>query len=132
MLARLGEPIPRDFHEGMPSPDGSAIAGHYLTDRGERIVVIPLGSGAIKHFEQMPPNASWAPDGRSLIFFNTAAGVSNLMRQAVSGGEATPITKFTSEQIFTYALSPDQKQLAVVRGRVSADVVLVSTVEKAK
>jgi hypothetical protein len=27
-------------------------------------------------------------------------------------------------------LSPDQKQLAVVRGRVTSDVVLVSTVEK--
>jgi Tol biopolymer transport system component len=130
ILARLGEPLPRDFHEGMPSPDGSSIAGHYTTERGERIVVIPTSGGPMKRFDTVPPNATWAPDGRSLIFFNTAAGVSNLMRQPLSGGAPTPITEFTSEVIFSYALSPDQKQLAVVRGRVTSDVVLISTVDK--
>jgi Tol biopolymer transport system component len=89
-----------------------------------------MDGGAMKRFDTMPPTATWSPDGRSLVFFNTAGGVSNLMRQPLSGGAATPITQFASEQIFTYALSPDQKQLAVVRGRVSADVVLISTVEK--
>jgi Tol biopolymer transport system component len=84
----------------------------------------------MKRFDTVPPNATWAPDGRSLIFFNTAAGVSNLMRQPLSGGAPTPITEFTSEVIFSYALSPDQKQLAVVRGRVTSDVVLISTVDK--
>jgi len=30
-------------------------------------------------------------------------------------------------QIFAFALSPDQKHMALVRGRVSSDVVLMST-----
>jgi hypothetical protein len=48
----------------------------------------------------------------------------------LTDGPPQPITQFTSEQIFTYALSPDQKQLAVVRGRVSSDVVLVSSTQR--
>jgi hypothetical protein len=33
---------------------------------------------------------------------------------------------FTAEQMFGHAVSADQKQLAIVRGRVTSDVVLVS------
>jgi len=49
------------------------------------------------------------------------------MRYPIAGGAATPLTKFTSDQIFTYALSPDQQHAVLVRGRVSSDVVLIST-----
>ena len=45
----------------------------------------------------------------------------------VVAGAAVPLTKFTSDQIFGYAVSPDQKQVAAVRGRVSSDVVLISS-----
>lgn len=34
LLSRLTEPLPRGFHEAMVSPDGTAIAGHYLPDLG--------------------------------------------------------------------------------------------------
>jgi hypothetical protein len=48
------------------------------------------------------------------------------MRQPVSGGPPSAIKKFTSELIFAYAVSPDQKHVALLRGQVSSDVVLVS------
>ena len=130
VLKGLGEPLPREFHEGTPSPDGRWLSGHYNSERGERVLVVPLGGGAMQRFPNVGPNSSWAPDGRALIYADTVGGVSNLVRQSLSGGAPTPITRFTSEKIFAYALSPDQKQLAVVRGRVSSDVVLVSSVEK--
>jgi Tol biopolymer transport system component len=126
LIGRLAEPLPAGFHEATLSPDGTSIAGHYTTERGERIIVIPMAGGALKRYENVSPNATWAPDGRALVYFNTAAGVSNLMRQPLIGGPATAMTQFASEQIFSYALSTDQKHLAVVRGRVSSDVVLVS------
>jgi hypothetical protein len=110
----------------MPSPDGSAIAGHYVMERGERIVVIPSGGGALKRFDTVPASGAWSPDGKALIYVDTAGGVANLMRQPVAGGPPSPLTKFASEQIFGYAVSFDQKHLALVRGRVSSDVVLVS------
>ncbi len=128
LLARLSEPLPPVFHQSMPSPDGSAIAGHYVIERGERMAVIPTAGGAMKRFEAMPAVGTWSPDGQALVYVATTNGVSNLMRQPLSGGLPSPLTKFTSEQIFGYALSPDQKQVAMVRGRVSSDVVLVSDV----
>ena len=130
VVAKLSEPLPRGFHEAMASPDGAFIAGHFSTPTGERMMLVPTAGGPLRKLETMPPNATWAPDGKSLIFYSGRAGTFNLLRQPVSGGTAAPLTQFTSEQIFTYALSPDQKQLAVVRGRVSSDVVLVSSVEK--
>ena len=71
----------------------------------------------------MSPNARWAPDGRSLLFFRRG----NLFRQVVAGTTpAQQMTKFTDGQIFAFAMSADQKQLAIVRGQVSSDVVLVT------
>jgi Tol biopolymer transport system component len=130
LLGRLAEPLPPGFHEAMISPDGMSIAGHYSTNRGERIAVIPAAGGAITRYDTVPPNATWTPDGRALVFIDTRGGVSNLMRQPISGGGATAITRFEAEEIFNYALSPDQKHLALVRGRVSSDVVLVSAAGK--
>jgi hypothetical protein len=49
------------------------------------------------------------------------------MRYPIAGGAATALTKFTSGQLFNYGLSPDSRQVAIVRGRVSSDVVLIST-----
>ena len=94
------------------------------------MLVVPTAGGPLRKLVTVPPNATWAPDGRSLVFYSGRGGVFNVFRQSIDGGPVTPMTQFASEQIFTYALSPDQKQLAVVRGRVSSDVVLVSSVEK--
>ena len=86
-LASLGEPLPRGFHEAMPSPDGTMVAGHYGTAQGERIVVIPMTGGPAKRFDTLPPNASWAPDGRSFVFTGNRGGVSNLLRVPIGGGD---------------------------------------------
>ncbi|HJR59928.1 MAG TPA: protein kinase [Vicinamibacterales bacterium] len=125
--SRLAEPLPKDFHEPMPSPDGTFVAGHYVEAeaRGERIVLVPGGGGPLRRLKTVPPSASWAPDGKSMVYIDTRGGVSNIVRQPVVGGAPVPVTRFTSEQIFGYTLSPDQKRVAVVRGRISSDVVLV-------
>jgi Tol biopolymer transport system component len=128
LLTKIGG-LPRGFHEAAPSPDGLFVAGHYQTERGERIMVVSLAGDPPRRFETVPANATWTPDSRSLLFYQGRAGVGNLFRQPLAGGAAAPLTGFTSEQVFTYALSPDQKSLAVVRGRVSSDVVLVSSQE---
>ena len=130
LIARLSEPLPPGFHEPVPSPDGAAFSAHYNTARGERIVVIPAAGGALKFLESVPPSGQWTADSRGFIYIDARNGVLNLFRQMVSGGAPVPVTQFTSEQIFNYALSQDQKHAAVVRGRVSSDVVLVATAEK--
>ena len=120
--------LPPGFHEPMLAPDGTIVAGHYLeaAAQAERIALVPLAGGSARLFPTVPASATWAPDGKALIYIDTRGGISNLMRQPVSGGTAMPLTKFTAEQIFSYALSPDQRHVGMVRGHVSADVVLIS------
>ena len=89
---------------------------------GERIVVLSLDSADERRFLTVPANAQWAPDGRSLLF--RLAG--NLYRQPVPGGPQVQLTRFTPELIFSFAVSADQKQWALVRGQVVSDVVLVT------
>ncbi len=128
MLKRLAEPLPGDFHEPLPSPDGSTIAGHYLDEasRGERVVLIPMKGGPLKRLSAVPASATWSPDGRSLFFVDTHGGAAQLMRYPLPGGRPVQLTNFTSDQIFNYALSPDQR-VALVRGQVLSDVVLISS-----
>ena len=125
-LTAAGRKLPPAFHEPVPSPDGRAIAGHYQDPdkNGERIVVLSTDAGAPeRRFPNMRANARWAPDGRSLISHDRV----NLFQQPLSGaGGPRQITNFTGDTIFTFAMAGDQKQLALVRGQVVSDVVLVT------
>ena len=128
--AEVSGNLPVNYHEPIPSPDGRWIAGHYATPQGERIAVVPATGGAFQLFDTVPPSAQWTGDSRGFLYNETRAGVSNIVRRLMTAATAAPVTRFTSEQIFNYAVSPDQKRLAVVRGRLSSDVVLVSTADK--
>jgi len=124
-LTAGGRELPPGFHEPSPSPDGRAIAGHYQDSEqnGERMVVLSLDASAPeRRFPNVPPNARWAPDGKSLIFSD---GV-NLWRQPLSRTDPVQITRFTGDQLFSFAVSADQTRWAVVRGQVVSDVVLVA------
>jgi len=99
--------------QAAPSPDGSSIAlmarglsngqwwrnGHSHIDETE-IWVKPVAEGgayrklladAAKHAWPM-----WSPDGRTLYFMSDASGAENLWRMPVAGGDAAPVTRFTS------------------------------------
>jgi hypothetical protein len=52
-------------------------------------------------------------------------GVDNLWVQPLDGSAGYPITGFKSEQIWSFSLSPDGKNLAVLRGHFDSDVVLL-------
>jgi len=124
--------LPPGFHEPMPSPDGATIAGHYSDQaaRGERIAILSLSGGPAKLLPTVPSTGTWAPDSRAFLYVDTRAGVSNLIRQPIAGGAATPLTRFTTERIFDYTLAPGQNRLGMVRGNVISDVVLISTIRK--
>jgi hypothetical protein len=61
-----------------------------------------------------------------LIYAGRRAGQWNLWRQPLKGGAPIPLTDFkTPEQIFSFALSPDGKQLVFSRGAWVSDVMLL-------
>jgi Tol biopolymer transport system component len=72
----------------------------------------------------------FTPDGKALSYVVNERGVSNIWAMPLAGGAPTQLTDFKSDQIFDFAWSRDGKQLALSRGQVSSDVVLLTDTSK--
>ena len=69
---------------------------------------------------------AWSADSKALEYALTRDGVSNLWEQPLSGGPAKQLTHFKSDVILDFAWSLDGKQLALARGNLNSNVVLIS------
>jgi serine/threonine protein kinase len=115
------------------SPDGRLIACRFRDEnsRTQKIAIVPFTGGPPTKTLDIPivewQRVRWAPDGTSLTYIDTRAGVANLWRQPIEGGEPRQLTAFKSDQIFSYDWSRDGKLLACERGVETSDVVLISS-----
>jgi Tol biopolymer transport system component len=115
------------------SPDGSLVACFARQAEGTawEILVVPIDGGTpIARFVLPPtvepewPGLRWTPDGGGLTYVATVQGVSNIWRQALSGGDAKQLTDFKENRIFFFDWSRERK-LVVVRGSDTRDLILV-------
>ncbi len=114
------------------SPDGKLLA--YLAMATTMtspmvLTVVPLTGGSPVCRFDVPVGATrirWAPDGKALDYLLTRSGASNIWRQPLAGGPPKQMTNFKSDLIFFFDWSRDGKQLALERGTISSDVVLIS------
>jgi Tol biopolymer transport system component len=67
----------------------------------------------------------FTPDGKSIAYAIRESGVDNVWIQPLDGSAAYPITDFKSEQIWSFHLSPDGKNLGILHGHYDSDVVLL-------
>ena len=88
--------------------------------------MVPVDGSAPKLFLNVSLPEFWSGDSKSLLYLVTRAGATNLWRQPIAGGPAVQVTRFSDQNMFNGAVSPDQKRWAIVRGNISSDVVLVS------
>jgi eukaryotic-like serine/threonine-protein kinase len=112
------------------SPDGTQIACFYADDKanpsdGTMLLSFEGGQPA-KRLKTLYINfpLRWTPDGRALMYIDTYR--SNIWSQPVDGGSPVQLTTLQGDQLFHFDYSPDGKWLALARGRVTADVVLIS------
>jgi eukaryotic-like serine/threonine-protein kinase len=114
------------------SPDGKLIACTYYDEATSehKLAVIPFEGGPpVKVFDQagmFNRPISWTPDGRAVAYVVNRGGVSNIWVQPLDGGEPKQLTDFKDQRLFGFAWSRDGKQLALSRGVVNSDVVLIS------
>jgi len=70
----------------------------------------------------------WTPDGRALVYLGRGAfaGVASVWRQSLDGTAPGPIVEFKPDSVYGFAYSRDGRQLALSRGSLTRDAVLIS------
>ena len=132
-----GPPIQlSDYTSSQPatSADGKQIAFRFVdeqaTPKRQRFAITTIEGGQrTKVFDLPQPLEQlvrWTNDGRALTYLDTRDGISNIWAYPIDGSPPRQLTGFKSDQIFGYAWSRDGKQLAVARGNIATDVVLIS------
>ena len=118
-----------DSSEPVVSRDGKLIAyEHYDDRRGWHTALLPAEGGEpvkVFGFHAFRAAVRWTADGQALLYAD-AHRPDNIWRQPLAGGPPQQFTDFKQEHIAYFDLSPDGKQLAVVRGDPYSDVVLIT------
>ena len=123
---KIGE---HQFDARALSPDGMLAAGiGWDTERQRQSIgVLDLANPAALKILPIGPRAvSWMPAGRVLGYVDAKEGTDNVWIVPYAGGQAKQVTRFTDQFIFAFAWSQDGKRLALSRGTVSTDVVLLT------
>jgi eukaryotic-like serine/threonine-protein kinase len=118
------------------SPDGKWIAFEdERVSRSQRIGVIPFAGGQpVRTFNYLPSGAvgypviHWTPDSRDLTYIQDKQGVSNIWAQPLDGSAPRQLTDFPDGLIYNFAWSQDGRRLALARGSLTNDVVLIRSV----
>jgi hypothetical protein len=108
------------------SPDGKLVLVNERFAATRKVSIIPAKGGQpMKTFDLGQGRWRWSADSKSLLFWKTSGGVSNVWRQPLDGGEAKQVTSFQSDRISDVAESRDGKKLAVARYSTTSDVVMI-------
>jgi Tol biopolymer transport system component len=113
------------------APDNQSMACRYYVENGARrgIAVIPVQGGLPVKLLPIPvmlfQRIQWISNGHALSYIDIANGVSNIWSYNLDDGSKQQLTNFQADQIFAYAWSPDNKQLACERGAEVNDVITV-------
>ncbi|MEP6820080.1 MAG: protein kinase [bacterium] len=127
--ARLSDPV---ANLASISPDGKYIASFYWDEKANPptgIMILPFAGGPpIRRFNFLPDAINgfalhWSLDGLSVLRLDD--NLSNIWSQPINGGSPTQLTHFQGNRIFNFAWSQDGKSLALARGTVTRDVVLI-------
>jgi Tol biopolymer transport system component len=114
------------------SPDGRSLAVFYKDDQKVpfRLCIVGVAESTVMRSFDLPLTFErplhWTADGRGVAYIDTRNGVSNILVQPLDGGAAKPITDFRSDRILWFDISRDGKRLALARGTINNDVVLMS------
>jgi len=112
------------------SPDGKNLVYFEVREMDHKLM-LDLYSLADKKvtYHDVDSRATWplafAPDGNSVVYAVRDKGVSNLWMQPLDGSAARQLTHFTSEAIEKFLFSRDGSQLAIQRGHLESDAVLL-------
>jgi hypothetical protein len=114
------------------SPDNQSMACRYAVENGapKKIAIIPVEGGLPDKLLPIPvrnfQKVQWISNGRALTYIDIAEGVSNIKSYNLDDGSTKQLTRFQDdEQIFAYAWSSGNRQLACQRGTEVNNVIKI-------
>jgi Tol biopolymer transport system component len=132
--AEGGEPVAIVTHYALGaivSPDGARLAMGYWDEKPDspwRIGVFPASGGQPERLFDLPGTASllvrWTPDGTGLSYVDHRDGTSNVWIQPLAG-PPRKVTDFNSDLIFHHAWLRGGRELVLVRGMQTSDIVML-------
>jgi serine/threonine protein kinase len=113
-------------HWASISPDGKSIACLALLENQPiTLAIVSMDSGKIiKNFDpvgniaspEFPPVLRWTKDSRNVVYISTIQGVSNIISQPIDSSKPRKLTDFSTDRIFSFDLSFDEKYIVYSRG----------------
>lgn len=116
---------------GVLSPDSTLVACNILDEASSvwQLAVVPVKGGPVLKTFALPVNEPhllrWTPDGTGIAYLVTKRGVANIWRQPLDGSPSAPLTTFTKHRLYNFGWSPNGNQLAVARGRLISDAIVI-------
>jgi eukaryotic-like serine/threonine-protein kinase len=125
------------------SPDGKSIAAAYHPDlsKPSKVAILGVEGGEIQRVYDVTPDTelggeggtsiAWTKDGRSVLIIVNKEGASTMWAQPLGAVGAPPpsvrqIMSLGPDEVWSFALSPDGKQIVYARGLPVTDAVLIS------
>jgi Tol biopolymer transport system component len=112
------------------SPDGSKVLWLDVREFDHKLIL--RADSVEKHtaeYLDIDQRASFpmrfSPDAKSVVYTVREHGVDNLWQQDLNGGNRRQLTHFDRERIQRFAYSPDGTEIAIQRGHLEQDAVLI-------
>jgi eukaryotic-like serine/threonine-protein kinase len=117
------------------SPDGQFVSTLDVRELDHKLVLNIFSMAEKKTtYHNIDPRASnplkFAPDGKGVLYRVREKGVDNLWLQPLDGSAYRQLTHFTADQIAGYAFSVDGARIAIERGHMESDAVLLRDTAK--
>jgi eukaryotic-like serine/threonine-protein kinase len=112
------------------SPDGKTILSLQVRESDHKLglYLFSIEDKKINYHDvdqRASPPFAFAPDQKSVIYKVRENGVDNLWEQPLDKSTVRQLTHFTTEQITRFRFSPDGSKLALERGHLDSDAVLL-------
>jgi Tol biopolymer transport system component/phage shock protein PspC (stress-responsive transcriptional regulator)/predicted Ser/Thr protein kinase len=112
------------------SPDGKRIVSLEVREMDHRLVLNLYSiEDRTTNYHDVDQRAAspltFTPDPKAVVYVVREKGTDNLWEQPLDNSPARQLTHFTSERITRFRFSPDGTKLAIERGHVESDAVLL-------